>query len=478
MGTKALDDVNSLQPGDFYQTSHQLIFRAMLALKSKGSGVDLVTVASQLKETGELKKAGGPEMLDKITDDIPISLNPSSHAEIIKNCALKRDLAILGSRLTHGALNGSSVDELLSMVQEKTIASSQSPKSKFQLTQVSKLEFKTPDWQIYSLLEKDTISQWIGEPGCGKTFFGVGSASCIATGTDFHGLKVKQGPVVYIAGEGQNGLQRRFQAWQIRHQVSLKSAPLFVSTVPAILCDPASIPIVQAAIDGIGEKPAAIFFDTLARNFGPGDENSTQDMSAVIASLDEIRSKYHCAIVLIHHSGHGDRSRGRGSTALKGALDAEYRLEKDEMGTVRMTNTKMKDFAPPAPMAFKIRSVELGIKDEYGQEITAGILDSIEYQEPRKTPAKKQGKWQALCHGVLMDLFDEHRRNLEKGNFDPNDAKVLISDVKERAVLQGLNPKNWHRYFNDLKDLEGIEVNSPYFELSPQNSSNNLNEDE
>lgn len=468
MGTKALEECRSLEPSDFYQTSHQLIFKAVLALKSKGLKVDLVTTADQLNEAGELKKAGGPAMLEKIADKVPISLNPSGHAEIIKNCALKRKLASFGARLANEAGAGKSVQELLALIQEQTSNLSQSPKAKFQLTPISKLELKAPDWLISRLLEKDTLSQWFGDPGCGKTFVGVDLACCIATGKYFHGLKVSIGPVVYIAGEGQNGLQRRFQAWQIRHQVSLESAPLFVSTAPASFCNPASISIVQAAIDGTGEKPAAIFIDTLARNFGPGDENSTQEMTSFIASLDAIRAKYRCAIILIHHSGHGDKSRGRGSMALKGALDSEYRLEKDETGTVRMTNTKMKDFAPPEPMAFKIRSVELGIKDEEGQEITGGILEGIEYQAPvKKAPAKKQGKWQVVCQGILMDLFEEHRRNLEKGNFDPNEAKVLISDVKAKAVLQGLNPKNWHRYFNDLKKIDGVRVNPPYFELAP-----------
>ncbi len=480
-GTKALDGVaNSLHPSDFYQTAHQLIFKAMLALKSKGTSVDLVTVADKLRETGQLKKAGGASLLEKIVDNAPISLNPAGHAEIIKNCATKRAFAVLGSQLTNGALNGSTIDELLAIVQEGTNSLSQSAKAQFQLTLVSKIEPKAPDWLIGSLLEKDTLSQYFGDPGCGKTFIGVDMACCVATGTEFHGLRVSEGPVVYIAGEGQNGLQRRFQAWQSRHRVSLETAPLFVSTVPASFCDPASIPIVQTAIDGIGEKPVAIFIDTLARNFGPGDENSTQDMTEFISSLDTIRAKYHCAIILIHHSGHGDKSRGRGSMALKGALDAEYRLEKDETGTVRLTNTKMKDFEPPAPMAFKIRSVELGIKDEYGQEITGGILDGIEYQAPaQKTPGQKQGtgKWQTICQGILMELFEEHRQNLKKGKLNPNNAKVLISDVKEKAVLQGLNPKNWNRYFNELSMLDNIKVNHPYFELAPQNSSNNLNED-
>ncbi len=480
MGVKALDGiVNSLEPGHFYQTSHQLIFKAILTLKSKGAGVDLVTVANQLKESGELDKAGGASLLAKIADRAPISLNPAGHAEIIKNCAVKRAIAALGSCLVSGAGSGQSVDDLLALIREKTNNLSLSSETLFRLTPISKLECKTPDWLVTGLLERDSLSQWFGDPGCGKTFIGVDLACCIATGTDFHGTGVNAGPVVYIAGEGQNGLRRRFQAWQIRHQVSFESVSLFVSTAPASFCDPASIPIVEAAVDGTREKPAAIFIDTLARNFGPGDENSTQEMTSFIASLDAIRTKYRCAIVLIHHSGHGDKSRGRGAMALKGALDAEYRLEKDDVGVVRMTNTKMKDFEPPAPMAFKIRSVELGIKDEEGQEITGGILDPIGYQAPvKKTPVKKQGKWQAICQGILMDLFEKQRRNLEKSGFSPNGAKVLIQDIKDEAVSKGMPLKHWNRYFNYLSELEGIKVNTPYFEMAPQNTPNSPNGEE
>lgn len=44
--------------------------------------------------------------------------------------------------------------------------------------------------------------------------------------------------------------------------------------------------------------------------------------------------------------------------ALKGALDCEYRLDK-EASTIRMTNTKMKDAEPPSDMAFLLRSIDL-----------------------------------------------------------------------------------------------------------------------
>ena len=52
-------------------------------------------------------------------------------------------------------------------------------------------------------------------------------------------------------------------------------------------------------------------------------ENSTQDMSRFVAACDAVRRRYGCTMLIIHHSGHGDKGRARGAIALKAALDAE-----------------------------------------------------------------------------------------------------------------------------------------------------------
>jgi RecA-family ATPase len=72
-----------------------------------------------------------------------------------------------------------------------------------------------------------------------------------------------------------------------------------------------------------------IIIDTLARNMG-GDENSTQDMNAFIQHLDTyLRQPWKCCVLVVHHRRGMDKDRSRGSTALKGALDAEYKVPLD-----------------------------------------------------------------------------------------------------------------------------------------------------
>jgi hypothetical protein len=271
----------------------------------------------------------------------------------------------------------------------------------FQLVHISKIESRLPDWLIRSVLEHDTLSLIFGDPGTCKTFAAIALSACVATGTDFYGNKTVKGWVFYIAGEGQSGIKRRFMAWAIRNKVNIDEAQLLISLMPASLCDSDHAAMVIEAVNSMAEKhgvPALIVFDTVARNFGPGDENSTSDMSKFIQAVDYIRAQHRSAILLVHHTGHSDKSRARGAMALKGALDAEYRFDKDEAGVVRMECTKMKDFTQPQPMAFKLRTVELPEQDEEGQPVTSAVLDLTNYESQADEKISAMAK-------VLLDLL-------------------------------------------------------------------------
>src|SRR5690606_26632647 len=105
-------------------------------------------------------------------------------------------------------------------------------------------------------------------------FFSIDLACCVAAGRDFHGAKVRAAaPVIYIAGEGQNGLKRRLSAWERHHRIPLAEAPLFLSRAAMALTEPVSVAAVLEAVEAVGTPPGLVVLDTLARNFGSGDEN-------------------------------------------------------------------------------------------------------------------------------------------------------------------------------------------------------------
>ena len=265
-------------------------------------------------------------------------------------------------------------------------AKPQSP-SRFELVRAGEMPMTEPEFIVHGLLETSVLALAFGEPGCGKSFLALDLAACLATGAAFHGRAVKGGAVVYVAGEGHHGLRRRLEAWQLHHGISLDGAPLFISRRPAQFLDSASARAVADAVDDVARTegpPVLIVVDTLARNFGPGDENSTAEMGAFVAALDDLKARYPgCTVLIVHHSGHGDKNRARGAMALKGALDAEFAVNKTG-DTITLTSTKLKDAPEPPPIGFTLRPVEIG-RTRAGEPITSAVLVEAEATTNRAT---------------------------------------------------------------------------------------------
>src|SRR5688500_5170482 len=80
------------------------------------------------------------------------------------------------------------------------------------------LAFKEPRWLINGFIHENEIGFLWGEPNCGKTFVALDWALSIASGKRWLGVyDVLTGPVVYMAGEGAGGLQKRIHAWMEKH---------------------------------------------------------------------------------------------------------------------------------------------------------------------------------------------------------------------------------------------------------------------
>jgi len=243
------------------------------------------------------------------------------------------------------------------------------------------LEFKAPEWIIDGLLEKNTFAVCFGAPSAGKTFLTIDMSLCIASGKDFHGHKVDGGVVFYIAGEGHNGFARRAAAWSKANEVPLKGLPFFKSSRSIVLTDEQHVDELRDVVDEMVQQfgsPALIVIDTLARAMGAADENSTKEMGAMIRVIDEIKDDYGCTVLAVHHTGHANKDRARGSSSLLGAVDCEFMVDKwgdQELAKVEVKYTKMKDANIPPPMNFAHREIDLIGSDL--QEAKSVVLEPI-----------------------------------------------------------------------------------------------------
>jgi len=273
--------------------------------------------------------------------------------------------------------------------------------------------------------------------------------------------------VVFIAGEGMNGLARRFKAWAIRNKVELKDLLLFVSTMPTGLCDPERVKFVLDAVANIAVihgEPLLVVVDTVSRNYGAGDENSTRDMVQFISGCDAIRTQYGATVLLVHHCGLMDKTRSRGNMALKGALDAEYRLDRDESGVIRFEATKMKDADYPPPTAFRPAVVELGISDDEGKQSTSIVLDATAYEPPPATPGNAgRGKGQTTATEILKKLQDTAEQRLSSRGFDPDTARIAVEDWRLACSDKGIKDRrDWKRIKDSLVKLKIVEIENGF----------------
>ena len=107
--------------------------------------------------------------------------------------------------------------------------------------------FEKPEWLIKRLIVCRTLGQIYAGWNVGKSALAVDIACRVATGLEFAGRKVCQGPVLYVAMEGSRGLKRRFKGWQ---QLNGQSIPgsLYRTRVSTRLPDPESEAKLESAL--------------------------------------------------------------------------------------------------------------------------------------------------------------------------------------------------------------------------------------
>src|SRR3990167_8491305 len=88
---------------NFYSEEHRRIFAAMISLFDQHNPVDVVTLSSELKKKGDLKKSGGTGYLSELIDSTPTSAYVENYASIVKSQYIKRQMISLSSRLIEKA---------------------------------------------------------------------------------------------------------------------------------------------------------------------------------------------------------------------------------------------------------------------------------------------------------------------------------------------------------------------------------------
>ncbi|MDR3139300.1 MAG: replicative DNA helicase [Treponema sp.] len=84
--------IQYLRPEDFYATANNRIYEAVLGLFNKGLKADIITVTGELRQTGKLDEAGGPDYIASLTNVVPSSANIEYYAQTVQDYSLRRAL--------------------------------------------------------------------------------------------------------------------------------------------------------------------------------------------------------------------------------------------------------------------------------------------------------------------------------------------------------------------------------------------------
>lgn len=194
-----------------------------------------------------------------------------------------------------------------------------------------KERYSSVSWVVKKLIPADATGIIFGETGSYKSFIAIDLSLHIAHGLPWCDQKTSKGSVFFIAGEGGAGLFRRIEAWHKSHGLSPETGELFVCPTPIALNEPENSNEVMKLIKQRAETtgyPKLIVIDTLSQNFS-GAENDSSDIADYMRTLIyEIRKYFPgSSILIIHHTGHGNKDRTRGASSLIANSDFIYKLE-------------------------------------------------------------------------------------------------------------------------------------------------------
>ena len=283
--------------------------------------------------------------------------------------------------------------------------------------------------------EFTTIS---GLPGTGKSVIVTDMACHVAGGKEWHGKKVKQGLVVYVAAERKKLTERRMMAFRMRHDVH--NVPLLVIggrlDFTRDLTDArALIAAIREAETITGQKCIWVIVDTLTRVFGAGDQNASKDMVRFVQACDEIVSEVGTHVTAIHHSAWSGE-RGKGAIDLDGAVDASFMVKKDH-GKYKLICDGTNDGDEGDILAFTMDSVTIG-EDEDGEPTTAPVVVAVSHGagKPMSSGSLKGYKGDVLA---ALEAAIEANGIEPDGEHFPEDVLVVDETTWRDAFYAGRN---------------------------------------
>jgi hypothetical protein len=320
------------------------------------------------------------------------------------------------------------------------------------------------NWVVERLVAQGLVYQLFGTWKSGKTIVAVDQALAIAGGVDWAGRRTQQALVVYVAAEASLVIAQRLKGYH--HQGLLApDLPFYLRERAVYLTEPERAADLREEIALLASEhalPVVLYIDTLNRSMGPGrSESSDVDMSAFVSHLlDVVCRPLEATAVVVHHSGHMDKGRGRGHSSFPAAVDGTFSVSPLTDGLIPYYVLELLESRVTGGgdlLTFTRDVVELPDRDNFGNPVIVPVGRFVQEGQPeglvaKASPAAK-GAQAAESDRVSYDkayleaLVSVRDRQvgalLNQGLPVPSTLCVAITEVdrETRATLEGAYPK-------------------------------------
>jgi hypothetical protein len=288
------------------------------------------------------------------------------------------------------------------------------------------------DELVEGLVTRASLIALYGSSGCGKTHVAVHLVCCSASAQSFLGRRVQSAKAVYFASEAGRSAGNRFVAWQ--RESGVEHLPVAIVTCGLDLRNAMSVDAdaIVATIRELGAEIAVI--DTFNSAFGGGDENSSDDMGAMLGSLRRIIEATGVALIVVHHSGKVEGAGLRGHSSFHAAADAVLQVTNAD-GAITVELVKHRDGPIGAKLFARLRVVDLGVTDAWGNRLTSCVLDSTDVAVS-VTPPPKLPKGARLVLRALTDAASDLAQALPAtSGIPPGTRGITVEQWRSRYYV-------------------------------------------
>lgn len=228
----------------FYRESHQIVYRAMLALYATGEPVDAATVHDFLEKKGMLEQAGGKARIHELAVLVPATANAAHYAKIVVEQARLRDLLRAGAEIARlGQERPGELDDLIDRAEqivyglrERYAGHNSTVKTAFELAEWLDERTKNPmdldegvpsPWSFLPRLLPGRLYVLAGYQADGKTAMSAEFIACASRASrrvGFASLEMSWQDVAVRLGANAGGSAKQLETGHVRENEKQKIA--------------------------------------------------------------------------------------------------------------------------------------------------------------------------------------------------------------------------------------------------------------